>query len=44
MMRSISSDTVGSSSRREGGSSVMILKRRAVIDSPRNAFWPASIS
>ena len=44
MIRSISSETVGSSSRSEGGSSVMILKRSAVIDSPRKAFWPATIS
>ena len=44
MIRSISSETVGSSSRSEGGSSEMILNRSAVIDSPRNARCPATIS
>ncbi len=44
MIRSISSDTVGSSSRSGGGSSVMILTMIAVSESPRKAFWPASIS
>ena len=34
----------GASSRMGGGSSVMILKMRAVMDSPRKAFLPASIS
>jgi hypothetical protein len=43
-MRTISSGRDGSSSRMGGGSSVMILKMRPVMESPRNAFLPASIS
>ena len=44
MMRTISSGMSGSISRMDGGSSVMILKIRPVMESPRNAFYPASIS
>ena len=40
----MASGTFGSSSRSGGGSSVMILKSSAVIDSPRKALRPATIS
>ena len=44
MMRTISSGIDGSISSMGRGSSVMILKISPVMDSPRKAFWPVSIS